>query len=312
MQNNPYIKNIIDKVLQNPPKLILSEQDDKRVRQAHHILSDLGFDMIEISSFDSMHLYKEHIRRKKFTNNWTEKMFDEYVSIPTIKALILLDMGYADCLVFGATTSTANVIKSSIRIVGLDKSSKWISSSFFLVNPENNIAYTYADCGVIPEPNSEQLASIAYEASKMHKLISNQEPRVAFLSFSTMGSAQHYKVKRMQDATKLFKKKYPNILNEGELQFDAAINPVVANKKIQNSVLNGKANIFIFPDLSSGNIAYKITQYLAGYNAWGPLLQGFKKPIHDLSRGCSIDDIVCVSSIAAVQSLQNKIKTLSD
>ena len=100
-----------------------------------------------------------------------------------------------------------------------------------------------------------------------------------------------------------YQKKYPNILHEGELQFDAAINSTVASKKINNSNLNGDANVFIFPDLSSGNIAYKITQYLAGYSAWGPLLQGLKKPIHDLSRGCSIDDIICVSSIAARQSL---------
>tara|TARA_B100000029_G_C17366171_1_gene884406 strand:+ start:16 stop:936 length:921 start_codon:yes stop_codon:yes gene_type:complete len=304
--NNPYIKDIIDKVLENPPKLILPEQEDPRIKEAQDILSDIGFVIEDVSQFYDYTGYKEHIKNKKFTNNWTDQMLEEYIKNPLMKSLILLDMGYVDCLVAGANTSTADVIKSSIRVIGLNDYSKWISSSFFLFNPINKKGYTYADCGVIPEPDSEQLVSIAYQASKMHRLISNEEPRIAFLSFSTMGSAQHYKVKRMQEAVKIFGKKYPDILHEGELQFDAAINSIVANKKIDNSTLQGTANVFIFPDLGSGNIAYKITQYLAGYTAWGPLLQGFKKPVHDLSRGCSVDDIVCVSSIAARQSLKNK------
>jgi len=307
MVSSSYTQAMIDEVLKyGPQKLILPEQEDSRIKEAQDILSSIGLDMVDINTFNDFNEYRQHIKSKKFTANWTDEMLEKYVQNPLVKSLILLDMGYADCLVAGANTSTANVIKSSIRIVGLNNNTKWISSSFFLVNPENQKAYTYADCGIIPDPDSEQLALIAYEASKMHKLISNEEPRVAFLSFSTMGSAEHYKVKRMQDAVKIFSKKYPSILHEGEMQFDAAVDSLVANKKIDNSILNGSANVFIFPDLSSGNIAYKITQYLAGYTAWGPLLQGFKKPIHDLSRGCSVDDIISVSSIAARQSLENK------
>ena len=303
---NPYVKGIIDKIAKNPPKLILPEHEDLRIQDAQKFLSHSGFSIQDVNSFNDYPSYIEHIKNKKFTNNWTDEMLEKYTKIPLIKSLIVLDMGYVDCLVAGASTSTAEVIKSSIRIIGLDNFSKWISSSFFLVNPINNKGYTYADCGVIPEPDVDQLVSIAYQASKMHKLVSNEDPRVAFLSFSTKGSAKHYKVKRMQDAAEIFGKKYPDILHEGELQFDAAVNSIVANKKIDNSILNGDANVFIFPDLSSGNIAYKITQYLAGYSAWGPLLQGFKKPIHDLSRGCSVDDIICVSCIAAIESLKNK------
>ena len=306
MINNLYVKDMISRVLKNPPKLILPEFEDSRIQEANNTLLDMGFNMIDINTFNDFNKYKEHVRNKKFTDNWTNEMLEEYIHIPLIKALIVLDMGYVDCLVAGANTSTSNVLKSSIRIIGLNNHVKWISSSFFLVNPINQKGYTYADCGVIPDPDSEQLVSIAYQASKMHKLISNEEPKVAFLSFSTMGSAEHYKVKRMQDAVKIFSKKYPDILHEGELQFDAAVNNIVASKKINNPILKGDANVFIFPDLSTGNIAYKITQYLAGYTAWGPLLQGFKKPIHDLSRGCSVDDIICVSSIAARQSLENK------
>ena len=133
----------------------------------------------------------------------------------------------------------------------------------------------------------------------MHRLLSDEEPVVAFLSFSSKGSAEHYKCKKVREAHKLFSEKYPNIVSDGEIQFDAAVNKSVSVKK--GSSINGQANVFIFPDLDSANIAYKITQYLGGYQALGPLLQGLNKPVHDLSRGCSVDDIIYVSSIAAIQ-----------
>jgi len=170
-----------------------------------------------------------------------------------------------------------------------------------MINPNGLNAYTYADCGVIPEPNVKQLVSIAYNTAVTHEMISKETPKIAFLSFSTNGSAEHYTIKRIQEAVNIFSTKYPNILCEGEIQFDAAINESIATKKNENSLLNGQANVFIFPDLNSANIAYKITQYLGGYNAWGPLLNGFNKPIHDLSRGCNVDDIVNISLIAALE-----------
>ena len=148
-----------------------------------------------------------------------------------------------------------------------------------------------------------QLVDIAYNASNFHQLLSKEEPRVAFLSFSTKGSAEHYKVKRMQDAVKIFSNKYPNIIHDGEMQFDAAINFDIAKNKNAHSVLKGKGNVFIFPDLSSANIAYKITQHLGNFDAWGPLLNGLNKPIHDLSRGATVDDIINISAIAAFESL---------
>ena len=136
----------------------------------------------------------------------------------------------------------------------------------------------------------------------MYGMLTNRVSKVAFLSFSTKGSAEHYKVKRIQEATALFSKKYPEIKHEGEMQFDAAINSKIAEKKIKNSVLKGNANTFIFPDLASANIAYKVTQYLAGYSAWGPLLHGLNKPVNDLSRGCTIEDIISISSITNLQA----------
>ena len=172
-----------------------------------------------------------------------------------------------------------------------------------MVSPNEDLAFSFADCAVIPEPDSNQLVDIAYESSKFHELLTSEKPIIAFLSFSTKGSSSHYRVDKVKKAVDIFGVKYPNILHDGEMQFDAAIDTEVAQSKKANKVLNGNANVFIFPDLDSGNIAYKITEHLAGYSAWGPLLHGLNKPIHDLSRGCDVDDIVSVSMIAALQSI---------
>jgi len=300
---NKYIDGITQKVLKKKIRLILPEQNDLRVKQAQSHLSSMGINFVDVDEYDNPLFYINHIKNKKFTNNWTDDMLKTYVSNPLNKALILLDLDYADCLVAGATIPSADVIKSSIRIVGLKKQTQWISSCFFLVNPNELSAYTYADCGVIPTPDINQLVSIAYNAAMTHKMVAQEEPKVAFLSFSTNGSAEHYTVKKMQDAASAFSKQYPDILYEGEIQFDAAINESVSKKKNKDSLLNGQANVFIFPDLNAANIAYKITQYLAGYSAWGPLLQGLNKPVHDLSRGCNANDIIYISLIAALESI---------
>ena len=265
-------------------------------------MKNMGLNIVNLDKFyDNEISYKNNLYKKTFTKNWTENMIEEYYKNTLVKGLLLLDNNDVDCVVAGATVPTSEIIRSSIRIIGMDKESKWVTSIFFMTNPTNNIAYTYSDCGVIPDPNPEQLVSIAYNAAIFHQILTRGVPKIAFLSFSTKGSAEHYKVKRVKDAVKLFSKKYPDIIHEGEIQFDAAINKEVSNKKITNSVLNGEANIFIFPDLDSGNIAYKITQYLARFDASGPLLCGLSKVVHDLSRGCSIQDIINISTIAAIQ-----------
>jgi phosphate acetyltransferase len=173
-----------------------------------------------------------------------------------------------------------------------------------MVSPDGDAGYTFADCAVIPEPDSKQLAAIAADSAAFHQLLTHVEPKVAFLSFSTKGSADHYRVDRVKEAVHIFSKKHPDILHDGELQFDAAFNREVNVSKASDSPLKGEANVFVFPNLDAGNIAYKITQYLAGYSAWGPLLQGLNKPVHDLSRGCSVEDIINVASVAAVQRTQ--------
>ena len=171
-----------------------------------------------------------------------------------------------------------------------------------MIDENGNNALTFGDCAVIPEPDSKQLAMIAAESAEFHYFLTGEEPAVAFLSFSTKGSSSHYRVDKVRNAVEIFAHKYPNIKHDGEIQFDAAVSPPVAMKKNNNSILKGEANILIFPNLNAANIAYKITQYLAGYSAWGPLLQGFRKPVHDLSRGCSVDDIISISLVAALES----------
>jgi len=302
MTKNDFNDSILGKSLKNNSRIILPESEDKRVIKAIEILVDLGFEIVNLDSLkNNFQIYKEIIKKKKFTNNWTEQMLDGFLDNAVNYSLVALDNNDVDGVVAGATISSADLIRSSLRIVGLKNDTKILSSAFLMISPNLKDFYTFSDCAVVPEPNCNQLSSIAYQASKTHSLLTNEEPKVAFLSFSTKGSAENYKIKKVQDAIAIFKKQYPTVMHDGEIQFDAAIDTQVAKNKKADKVLNGKANVFIFPDLDSGNISYKIAQYLGKYQALGPLLQGLKKPVNDLSRGCSIEDIVSISLITALQ-----------
>ncbi|MBI65264.1 MAG: phosphate acetyltransferase [Candidatus Marinimicrobia bacterium] len=302
MKLSKYKKQIFDKVLNCDKKILLPEINDERIVQASKKMQKMGFCVLNLSDFNfDLSFYKECLSNKKFINNWTEEMLDFFLSNSFNRSLLLLNEGKVDCVVGGATMSTANVIRSSIRIVGVKD--QWVSSIFLMISNKEDYAYTYSDCGVIPEPNEKQLVSIAYNAALYHRKLTGEEPKLAFLSFSTKGSAEHYKIDRINNALEIFSKKHPDIVHDGELQFDAAIDMKVAKMKKADSILKGQANVFIFPDLYSANISYKITQYLAGFEALGPLLTGLKKPVHDLSRGASVDDIISISSIAALDSI---------
>ena len=302
---NSFKNNFIKRALTHPVKIHLPEYQDSRIKEAISELRYLGFNVLDQGQIKgNREKYLKLISKKKFTLNWSNDMKNIFLSSSLNYGLVALENNDVDCLIAGAKHSTSEVLKSSIRIIGLNKESNWISSAFFMIAPDNDYSYTFSDCGVIPDPTSEQLCSIGYEASELHRLLSNKEPVVAFLSFSSKGSAQHYKVAKVQKAFNLFTKKYKNIRCDGEIQFDAAINNSISKRK--KSVLNGEANVFIFPDLDSANIAYKITEHLAGFQALGPLIQGLHKPVHDLSRGCKVDDIVSVSVIAALQKIYNK------
>jgi phosphotransacetylase len=299
---NKYKERLIRAGISTGARIVLPEINDSRIVDAKRELLQMGFNIVEIEdSRESISNFKELISSLKFTRNWTEPQFQTFLENPLNIGMSMVKNGLADGLVAGAVTSTGDVIRSAIRMVGVKPTSKWVSSIFFMVSPDGEKAFTYSDCGVIPEPTSHQLVAIAKDASEFHELLSNETPKVAFLSFSTKGSADHYRVKRVSDATQIFSNKYSYIAHDGELQFDAAVDDIVASRKAPDSSLMGNANVMIFPNLDAGNIAYKITERLAGYSAWGPLLQGLNKPVHDLSRGCSVDDIILVAAIAALQ-----------
>ena len=283
-------------------RIVLPEMNDKRVQEAVTELISSGFEVLNHTDFqDNLDTYLEYINSLPFTDNWPEKNLREYLDDPLHFSMAMTACDAADGVIAGAATPSSEVIRSAIRLIGIHPNAKNVSSIFFMIAPKGDTAYTFADCSVMPEPDSKQLAAIAGDSAEFHQLLTGEEPKVAFLSFSTKGSASHYRVDRVRDAVEIFAHKFPNIIHDGEVQVDAAIIPQINQKKIPGSPLEGKANVLIFPNLDAGNIAYKIAQRMGGFSAWGPLLQGLNKPVHDLSRGCSVDDIINVSAIAALQ-----------
>ncbi len=214
---------------------------------------------------------------------------------------MMVKMNEADGMVAGAMNTTADLVRAAIQVVGPKEGIKTVSSFFVMIVPESDYGekglFLYADCGVVADPTEEQLADIGIATAESTRKLFNIEPRVAFLSFSTKGSASHSKVEKVVKAINIAKSKRPDLLMDGELQGDAALELRVAKKKAGESKVAGKANVLIFPDLDSGNISYKLTQYLAKAEAYGPILQGLAKPVNDLSRGCVPDDIVSVACI---------------
>ena len=302
MEINKYRERVLNKGKETGARIVLPESHDKRVNEAVKELTSLGFKVVHNEGFqDNVDIYLDYLNKLPFTKNWPAKNLREYLEDRLHFSMAMVACDDADGLAAGAVTSSRDVIRAAIRMIGIRSTSNNISSIFFMISPDGKKAFTFGDCAVIPEPDSKQLAEIAAESAEFHQLLTGEEPIVAFLSFSTKGSANHYRVDKVRDAVEIFGHKYPQIIHDGEVQVDAAIVPEINEIKSPGSPIAGAANILIFPNLDAGNIAYKLTQRLAGYSAWGPLLQGLKKPIHDLSRGCSVDDIINVSAIVALQ-----------
>ena len=218
---------------------------------------------------------------------------------------LMVRKGQANALVAGAVRSTAKMVKAALTIIKTKPGTKNASSFFIMEHPDKkwgmNGYFIFADCAIIPDPNTEQLVEIAMTSAASFKHLFDKDPSIALLSFSTKGSAKHKSVDKIRDAVRIIKEKAPELSIDGELQADAALVPVVADFKAPGSNVAGKANVLIFPNLDSGNISYKLVQRLAGVHAYGPFIQGIAKPVSDLSRGCSVDDIVNTSIITLAQ-----------
>ncbi|MGB9597855.1 MAG: phosphate acyltransferase, partial [Candidatus Poribacteria bacterium] len=277
------------------------------------IAQNVGLDLRKIEIIDPetapidkyIKLYIES--RSESGKRITEGMAEKLIRRPLYFGAIMVSAGDADGMVAGCSSLTATVVKSAQLMVGL-KEGITSPSSYFIMSIPNcpygeNGNFIYADAGVNPDPTPQELAEIAISSARTARDLLGWEPRVAMLSFSTKGSAGHHRVDKVIEATKLAKEMAPELSIDGEFQLDSAIVPEVAIRKVKDpSPVAGKANVLIFPDLDAGNISYKLTQYLAKAEAYGPLLQGFAKPINDLSRGANVDDIVGVIAITSVQS----------
>jgi len=328
------IDEIKEKAKKNPMKIVLAEGEDERTIKSAKISLDeglaeivilgnadrirslgqsVGLDLKKIEIIDPetapiekyIKLYIES--RSESGKRITEGMAEKLIRRPLYFGAIMVSAGDVDGMVAGCSSLTATVVKSAQLMIGL-RDGITSPSSYFIMSVPNcpygeKGNFIYADAGVNPDPTPQELAEIAVSSAYTARDLLGWEPKVAMLSFSTKGSAAHHRVDKVIEATKLAKEMAPDISIDGEFQLDSAIVPEVAVRKVKEpSPVAGKANVLIFPDLDAGNISYKLTQYLAKAEAYGPLLQGFAKPINDLSRGANIDDIVGVIAITSVQS----------
>lgn len=267
-----------------------------------------NFQIINPFTFSARDELVKRLYQKRKDKGLTLEEAQKLAMDPYYFATLLVDMGFADGMVAGAEATTAKTIKPALQLIKGKKKSSAISSCFIMFGKNSFIkdeCLILADCGVIMHPSSDELYQIACQSVQTYKSLGLANPKVAFLSFSTKGSASDESVEIIREAYEKFKK--TGVVCDGEIQFDAAMVEDVAKNKCPNSPLKGKANILIFPDLNSGNICYKAMQYMGHVNAVGPILQGLKKPINDLSRGCSIDDIVTATAITVLQTSEEDL-----
>ncbi|MEW6354752.1 MAG: phosphate acetyltransferase [Planctomycetota bacterium] len=263
-----------------------------------------GVTVIDPKASDDLARYAAEYNRRK--PEVSEKVAARLLRRPLLFGAMMVSVGDADGMVGGVANATARMIEAGGLTIGYQPGLSGASSFFIMVVPqclgETDKALIFADCAVNVNPTAKELAEIAVASGRSARTLLGIEPKIAMLSFSTKGSASHADVDKVVEATKRAKEIAPDLCIDGEMQGDAALVERVAKKKVKESDVAGRANVLVFPDLDAGNIAYKLTQYLANARAYGPIMQGFAKPINDMSRGATVDDLVGVTAITAVQA----------
>lgn len=332
-----FIEEIKNRAKEDKKTIILPEAEDKRVLEAASKVIKQGFakvillgdeekikedssknkidldgvDIINPLTSDKKEEYKQKLYELRKNKGMTLEQAEELLKEPIYFGMMMLkdENSKADGLVSGAAHSTANTLRPALQILKTKPGTKLVSAFFVMCVPDceygENGTFIFGDSGLNQNPTADELSEIAISSSKSFEQLVRKEAKVAMLSYSTKGSAKSELTEKVIEATKLLKEKEPNLIADGELQLDAAIIPEVAASKAPTSPLKGEANVLIFPNLDAGNIGYKLVQRLGKAEAYGPLCQGIAKPVNDLSRGCSAEDIAGVIAITAVQA-QNK------
>ena len=327
-----FIEDVKKKAKANLKTIVLPEAEDKRTLEAAQQIKKEGFaKLILLGNKETVEKdarnYGLDLSGIEVVDPKTSPAFNDYVTClaelrkskgmteeearklltesNTYFAVMMVKKGDADGLVSGACHSTADTLRPSLQILKTKPGTKLVSAFFVMVVPDcsygENGTFVFSDCGLNQNPTAEELAAIAESSAESFRFLVGKEPKVAMLSYSTMGSAKHDDVTKVQEATRIAKENNPDLLLDGELQLDAALVESVASLKAPNSKVAGHANTLIFPNLDAGNIGYKLVQRLAKAEAYGPMTQGIARPVNDLSRGCSAEDIVGVVAITAVQ-----------